>query len=176
MTGCAYAVVGKAGLQMKTRFWEDDPHWIYGGHVQTVADPRFGNYTVSLPSAGYLGKKGVLLGAYINGVRAAEVSAMSLKDRMEYFLDAGETMFPGEYRKNFETGFSWFWHKAKYNQGGWAQWPADGLKNAYPKLLEAQGRVYLAGEHLSYLTGWQAGAIESAWQQIAKLHNRAVQA
>jgi monoamine oxidase len=33
--------------------------------------------------------------------------------------------------------------------------------------------VLLAGEHLSYLTGWQAGAIESAWMQIEKLHTRA---
>ncbi|HEX5377364.1 MAG TPA: hypothetical protein VFW47_02260, partial [Phenylobacterium sp.] len=37
---------------------------------------------------------------------------------------------------------------------------------------EPDGRLYLAGEHLSYLTGWQAGGIESAWQQIAKLHAR----
>jgi len=33
--------------------------------------------------------------------------------------------------------------------------------------------VLLAGEHLSYLTGWQAGAIESAWQQVEALHRRA---
>jgi monoamine oxidase len=26
---------------------------------------------------------------------------------------------------------------------------------------------------LSYLGGWQAGAIESAWQQIEKIHTRA---
>src|SRR5471032_1248889 len=44
---------------------------------------------------------------------------------------------------------------------------------AYPVLIEGEGRVLLAGEHLSYLTGWQAGAIESAWQQIAKIHERA---
>ncbi len=39
-------------------------------------------------------------------------------------------------------------------------------------LCEPDGRLYFAGEHLSYLGGWQAGAIESAWQQIAKLHAR----
>ena len=31
----------------------------------------------------------------------------------------------------------------------------------------------LAGEHLSYLGGWQAGAIESAWQQLERIHERA---
>jgi len=40
-------------------------------------------------------------------------------------------------------------------------------------LCEPAGRIYLAGEHLSYLTGWQAGAIESAWLQIAELHKQA---
>ena len=45
-------------------------------------------------------------------------------------------------------------------------------------VLPAQSEIVLAalllaGEHLSYLTGWQAGAIESAWQQIAKIHARA---
>jgi hypothetical protein len=48
-----------------------------------------------------------------------------------------------------------------------------GAQGAYPVLLEGEGRVLLAGEHLSYLTGWQAGAIESAWQQIARIHERA---
>jgi monoamine oxidase len=40
-------------------------------------------------------------------------------------------------------------------------------------LLAGEGRVLLAGEHMSYLTGWQAGAIESAWLQIEELHRRA---
>ncbi len=35
-----------------------------------------------------------------------------------------------------------------------------------------EGRTLLAGEHLSHLNGWQAGAIESAWYQIEQLHAR----
>jgi len=129
-----------------------------------------------LPSTGYASQKGVLLGAYIHGGAAAEFSAKSFKERVEYCLDVGETVFPGQYRANFDSAFSWCWHKAKYNLGGWALWSEEGRKAAYPKLLEPQGRIYLAGEHLSYLTGWQAGAIESAWQQIEKLHQHAMQA
>ena len=60
--------------------------------------------------------------------------------------------------------------------GGWAEWSPTGRKEAYPVLCEPDGRLYLAGEHLSYLGGWQAGAIESAWQQIAKIHARVQQA
>jgi monoamine oxidase len=171
--GVSYALVGKAGLQMKRRFWEED-YGIYGGHVVSVKNGRFGNYQVSLPSTGWESAKGVVLGGYVFGANAAELSALSLKERMDYFVEAGETLFPGDYRANFETGFTWFWHRAKYNLGGWAQWSEEGRKKYYPKLLEPQGRIYLAGEHLSFLTGWQAGAFESAWQKIAKLHQRAV--
>jgi monoamine oxidase len=175
MEGVAYATVMKAGLQMKRRFWEED-FGIYGGHIKSNHNNGYGVYTISLPSTGWQSKKGVLLGAYIYGDVAVQASALSQHDRMERFLDIGEEIFPGLYRANCESGFTWSWHRAKYNQGGWAEWSQAGREQDYPKLLQPEGRVYLAGEHLSYLTGWQAGAFESAWMQIEKLHHRAVQA
>ena len=81
-------------------------------------------------------------------------------------------MFP-QYRENVEKSFSVAWHRVQYNMGGWAEWDEEGRRTAYPVLCQPAGRIYLAGEHLSYLTGWQAGAIESAWLQIAKLHRQA---
>src|SRR5476649_2131258 len=87
-------------------------------------------------------------------------------------LDAGQKIFPA-YRSSFESAFSVAWHRVQYNLGGWAEWNDKNRASAYPVLIEGEGRVLLAGEHLSYLTGWQAGAIESAWQQIAKIHERA---
>jgi monoamine oxidase len=56
--------------------------------------------------------------------------------------------------------------------GGWVMWDEDGRKDAYPILTEPDGRIYLAGEHLSYITGWQEGALESSWQQMTKLNKR----
>ena len=43
-------------------------------------------------------------------------------------------------------------------------------------LLEPDGPIYLAGEHMSYLNGWQAGALESARvvAQLAKGRQQAV--
>ena len=175
MEAVAYAPVGKAGLQMKSRFWEEN-HAIYGGHVKTDFNAGYPFWSISFPSTGWQSQKGVLLGAYIFGDKAVELSALSQKDRIERYLDVGETVFPGEYRSNYEKGFTWFWHKARYNQGGWAEWSSEARATAYPKLLEPSGRIYLAGEHLSHMTGWQAGAFESAWMQIEKLHNRVVKA
>ena len=164
----SYAPVGKIGLQMKRRFWEEDDQ-IYGGHVLTDIK---GINTISLPSSGWQQKKGVLLGYYHYALDAIEVSALSPAERTEFALDAGAKIFP-PYRSAFENAFSVAWHRVQYNLGGWAEWDEAGRKNAYPVLLEGEGRVLLAGEHLSYLTGWQAGAIESAWQQIEQLHKRA---
>ena len=164
----SYAPVGKIGLQMKTRFWEEN-HQLYGGHVY-YDDPDIGS--ISLPSTGWLGKKGVILGYYNFGAAAAKISAKSLADRQAFAAMMGTKVFP-EYGPSVESSFSIAWHRVPFNLGGWAQWSDEARKDAYPTLLEPDGRLYLAGEHLSYLTGWQEGGIESAWQQIAKLDQRA---
>lgn len=171
MAGVSYAAVNKIGLQMKTRFWEEK-HWIYGGHIYNDL-PGIG--TISLPSTGWHSQKGVLLGYYAFGGEAARISALPPAERAKFAVEQGQKIFP-EYAENFETAFSKSWHLDPHNLGGWAEWSDEGRQSAYPVLCEPDGRIYLAGEHLSYLTGWQAGAIESAWQQISKLHARVQQA
>ncbi|WP_374574389.1 NAD(P)/FAD-dependent oxidoreductase [Phenylobacterium sp.] len=163
----SYSLVGKIGLQMKRRFWEEDHH-IYGGHVYTD-NPDIG--VISLPSTGYQSQKGVLLGYYQFGGNAAKVSALDVAGRTALALAAGQKVFP-QYKDSFETSFAASWHRIEHNLGGWAQWDDTGRRDAYPILCEPDGRIYLAGEHMSYLTGWQAGGIESAWEQIAKLDKR----
>ncbi|HEY3696908.1 flavin monoamine oxidase family protein [Phenylobacterium sp.] len=165
----AYAPVGKIGLQMKRRFWEEDDH-IYGGHVHTD-NPDI--LTISFPSGGWLGKKGVLLGYYNFGANAVKVSALSLADRAAFAVAFGQKVTP-QYAESYETAFSVAWHRVEHSLGGWVDWDQAGRRDAYPVLTEPDGRIYLAGEHLSYITGWQAGAIESAWQQVARLHRRAL--
>jgi monoamine oxidase len=169
--GVSYALVGKMGIQMKTRFWEDK-YQIYGGHIY-VDDPMIS--TISVPSTGWLGEKGVVLGYYPHGAAAARISAMSLADRKAYALAGGKKIFP-EYADMAEGSFTMCWHRIPFNMGGWAEWTEEGRAKYYPTLLEPEGRLFLAGEHLSYLTGWQEGGIESAWQQMAKLHKRAMAA
>ena len=169
MRQVSYAPVGKIGLQFKRRFWEEDD-FIYGGHSYTNF---FGN--ISYPSYGYQGQKGVILGYYNFGTTAIRVSNMTPEERIAYALENGEKIHPGNYKNEFETGFSVAWHRVKYNLGGWASWSNDALESAYPTLNEPDGRVYLAGEHMSYLTGWMAGGIESAWIQLEKVHQRASQ-
>ena len=169
MDQCAYAPVGKIGLQMKRRFWEED-HAIYGGHVY-CDNPDINS--ISTPSTGWQSQKGVLLGYYNFGAGAAKVSAKSAVERAAMAVDYGQKIFPA-YRESYEKSFSVAWHRVKYNLGGWGVWSDEARATAYPVLTEPDGRIYLAGEHLSYLGGWQAGAFESAWQQVERLHARAM--
>jgi monoamine oxidase len=163
----SYAPVGKIGLQMKRRFWEEDHH-IYGGHVYTD-DPTINS--LSFPSTAWMSQKGVLLGYYNFGAQAAQISALSAADRAAHAVAFGQKVMP-QYAENFETSFSVAWHRIPYNLGGWVDWNEENRKADYPILAEPDGRIYLAGEHMSYINGWQAGAIESAWQQVEKLHRR----
>jgi monoamine oxidase len=168
MSHASYAPVNKIGLQMKTRFWEEK-HGIYGGHVYNDIP---GVSTISLPSHGLHERKGTVLGYYAFGGEAARISALKPEARARFAVEQGQKIFP-EYRENFESAFSKSWHLDRHNLGAWADWSDDARKTAYPLLNEPDGRIYLAGEHLSYLPGWMAGAIESAWQQVAKIHARA---
>jgi monoamine oxidase len=90
--------------------------------------------------------------------------------RIELALKHGEKIHP-QYRDEFEHGASVAWQNMPYQRGGWATFGPETAQH-YPRLLEPDGRVYLAGDHLSYLPGWQEGAIQSAWLQIEKLHER----
>ena len=61
----------------------------------------------------------------------------------------------------------------RWNRGGWAQYSADGRKTAYMKFLRPDRRIYFAGDHVSYLTGWMAGALESGQQVASQIHAQA---
>lgn len=171
MQSCPYAPVNKVSLQMKQRFWEEN-HEIYGGHILTD-EPDIGY--ISLPSGGWMSRKGIILGIYGVFGSAVRVSGLAPAERIRKALAAGQEIFP-EYTSSFETGFCKAWHLDKFNLGGWANWSDEGRRTAYPLLCEPDGRIYLSGEHLSYQAGWQAGAIASAWAQVEKLHARVQQA
>ncbi len=169
MNQVTYASTGKIGLQFGRRFWELDDH-IYGGHTITNLQ-GIGNITY--PSYGWQEQKGVLQGYYNFGSDAIEVSAMTSAERTRFALEAGSKIHGEAYEREFETAFSVAWHLIPYSLGGWASWSSDARQNAYPILNEPDGRILLAGEHLSYMTGWMSGAIESAWIQMEKIHQHA---
>lgn len=161
-----YMSTGKIGLQFRRRFWEEDES-IYGGitHTNNALTQIF------YPSYDYLSGKGILIGYYNFNEKAVATGNLSYHEREQLALDKGSLIHP-QYRQEFETSFSVAWHKTQYNLGGWALYSAEERQTLYRPLLQPEGRVYFAGEHMTYLNAWMAGALESARSVIAALHSR----
>jgi len=161
-----YMSTGKIGLQFKRRFWEED-EGIYGGITHTNSQLT----QIFYPSYDYLGGRGILIGYYNFNEKAVATGKLSYPAREKLALDEGSLIHP-QYRKEFETSFAVSWHKTKYSLGGWALYSAEERKTLYSALLVPDGQVYFAGEHLSYLNAWMAGALESARSVVAAIHSR----
>ncbi len=162
--------VGKLALQMNRRFWEEDDN-IYGGSSSTGIP----GHTVIYPSYGYCGKKGVIQSAYAFGPAALKLGRLNLNEQVKQAIERSEKIHPGQFEKHYDDkAFSIAWHNTKYSEAGWAAWTPPARQKYIPVLREPQGRVYFAGDQISNITGWQVGAIESAWTQIEKIHAAAM--
>jgi len=161
-----YMNTGKIGLQFKRRFWEED-EGIYGGITHT------NNQLTQLfyPSNDYLSGKGILIGYYNFNDKAVATGNLSYQQREQLALDKGSLIHP-QYRQEFETSFAVSWHKTKYSLGGWALYSPEERQSLYKPMLQPDKQVYFAGEHMTYLNAWMAGALESARSVVAALHSR----
>ena len=160
---------GKMGLQFKRRFWEQDD-LIFGGVTLTNMDIT----QILYPSEGYFGNKGVLIGYYALAEFANSLGLMSPADRVARAVAQGVKIHGDVYRTEFESAFSADWRGTRFSEGAWVAWPgqASGGGPAFDRLQKPDGRVYFAGDHLSYAIGWQHGAFESARQVVMDLHKR----
>lgn len=164
-----YAAAVKAGLQFKRRFWEEDEA-IYGGITYT--DLPITN--IGYPNTGYQSPgKGVLLGAYIWGLNAMEFTAMEPQERVRRAVDYGARIHP-QYPHEFDNGIAVAWHRSPFTMGCFGMWSPQSRARHYDDLCRIDGRIALAGEHASYLGGWQEGAITSALDAVSRLHRLAV--
>jgi monoamine oxidase len=140
------------------RFWESEDD-IYGGISWT--DPEI--LQIWYPSSGFGNAQGILVGSYLFGGSDAQTfAALSPAQRIERALVYGEQLHP-QYRSNLSRGLSVAWQKVPYSAGGWA------VSNPAPVLQQADGPFLFAGDHLSYLPGWQEGAVISSMQALANL-------
>jgi monoamine oxidase len=167
MGAVALASVGKIGLQFKRRFWEED-EGIYGGISRTSLDIT----QILYPSSGYLSKKGIVIGYYQNGEKAKAMGKLPHAARLASAVDQGSAIHP-QYRAELESAFSVAWEHVPFNRGGWAQYTEAQRKSEYVALQQAHGALYLAGDSMSYLSGWMAGALGSARTVARRVHERA---
>ncbi|HYM60083.1 MAG TPA: FAD-dependent oxidoreductase [Thermoanaerobaculia bacterium] len=156
-----FADTCKVGWQTKDRFWETKDE-MYGGISYTTDNITQMWY----PSWDYFGKKGILTGAYNYDDDARYMASLELPDRLKLALKGGQRLHPDfADHVDFNLGLSIAWQDVPYQLGGWADdWTCD--QPVYERLLKPERRFWVAGDQVSYLSGWQEGAVRSACHVI----------
>ena len=152
-----YANPTKIAFQ-SPRFWESEDD-IYGGISWT--DPEI--LQIWYPSGGFGQEKGIIVGSYLfGGTNATNFQNLSIDERIEIALAGGEKVHP-QYRQNLSAGISVAWAKVPYSLGGWSVSTPSSL------LQLPDGPFLFAGDHLTYLQGWQEGAVISSLNALNNL-------
>lgn len=163
------APAGKIGLQFKRRFWEEDDD-IYGGSSKT--DDLIGQ--VYYPFDGYGEKgRGTMIGYYHFGDAKAVLDDQTPAERERIAIEQGARIHP-QYPAEFENSFSVAWHRVPHSEAAWALWKDNAdFERGHQVLGAADGPFYFAGDWVSNLVGWQAGAFQAAHRAVQALHLRA---
>jgi monoamine oxidase len=154
---------GKVGWQAD-RFWETENN-IYGGISWTtdIIDQ------IWYPSSGYLGRKGTLTGAYMWGKGAETFNAMPVSERLRLAREQGEKLHPGSFARCVEHGVAIGWNNMEFAGAGWADEEDPGFGERAGVLAKPQGRFKFAGDQVTFLTGWQEGAVLAAWEAVKEI-------
>jgi monoamine oxidase len=162
-----YIPAGKVAFQASRRFWELDQQ-IYGGISWTSRDAT----QVWYPSGGLQRTKGILVGAYIWSDDVGNAfAAKPIPQRLSDTLDDVTHLHP-QAPRFLNHGVSVAWKNIPYTRGGWAEWSRPARTTQFPVLLKGDGPFLFAGEHMSFITGWQEGAVRSAHKVLGDIAQR----
>jgi monoamine oxidase len=164
VAGVNFAPTVKVGWQTSSRFWETADQ-MYGG-ISYTTDPITQMW---YPSWGYFGKKGVLTGAYNYDKDAIRYGDMAPRERLIEAMRGAKKLHPDfDQHVPLDLGLSIAWQNVPHQLGGWADdWSCD--KTIPELLLNAEPsakRFWVAGDQVSYISGWQEGAVRSALHVI----------
>ena len=149
-------------LQSRQRFWlaRGETGWASSDDPIDVWD-----YTRDQP-----GIRGIL-GAYLSGRMALQVSALDRGARGPFVLERMERIHPG-IREHAEVTASHSWISDPWALGAGVSFDAGQLSAHYHELRRREGRIHFAGEHTSPWSGWMNGGIESGLRAAAEIAAR----
>jgi monoamine oxidase len=184
---CTYAAAFKVAWESR-RFWEQDDN-IYGG----LEFCNVGLSPVWLPSAGMFSERGVLVSGYAFDTEPW-FAALSFEQKLAESRKSIERLHPGRGRE-LEKPIYVNWGQIPLNEGAWISnyGPGQGEETnddpamqtptgimppaipahpAYLQLLQPDGPIIFAGDHVSHIAGWQEGAALSARRAVNLIGER----
>jgi len=153
-----YNSIARIFLQVRKRYWLDSG---VNGFAITEDPMEVWHPTFNQP-----GTRGILV-SYARGRYAEQLTSMKENERISNMLDHIEKLYPG-IRDHFEGGATKCWSEDEWARGAWAESDWGQLM----KLVKPEGRIHLAGDHLSTQSSWMQGALESGLR-VAKEVNDA---
>jgi len=146
------------------RFWEQD-FSIYGG----ISFPKQTVGVVWYPSANLFAQKGIIVAGY-SVENGTEFATLDLPGKLAASRQAVEHLHPGcssELAKPVYIS----WGHIPYNLGSWISHRGPKASAVgYERLLEPDGPIYMAGDHVSHMVGWQEGAALSAHRAVSQIN------
>jgi monoamine oxidase len=163
-----FEAAAKVGWQAEERFWESPRYQVFGG-VSWIDHPIT---QLWYPSSGTFSAKGILTGAYNYAETARKFGALPLAQRLMLATQGAERLHP-DFLKFVKTelGLSIAWQQVPHQLGAWADWDWSKAEQAaaYNRLLTPDRRFFVCGDQVSYLSGWQEGAVLSAQHVVRQL-------
>jgi monoamine oxidase len=155
LTQLGKGMVVKTLLQFRSRFW----------HAQSPRPPRAEPSYLTDISAIWEetdivpGEAGILA-LWVGGEPARRWACLDETERIERCLHVLEALYPG-CRTQLLRGVSIHWGQEPFSMLGYPFQPPGLLTGGFPSLLKPEGRLYFAGDYLSFFVGYMEGALES---------------
>ena len=186
---CTYSSAYKIAWESR-RFWEQDYN-IYGGlEFVTV-----GCSPIWFPSAGMFSERGVLVSGYTDESNSP-FGKLTMEEKLAESRKSIERLHPG-HGKELEKPLYVTWGRIPYNEGSWIRSYGPGQQRSpgvrltpqtgqaqsasaartlsnpgYETLIEPDGRIVFAGDHVSHIVAWQEGAALSALRAVQQVSDR----
>ena len=94
------------------------------------------------------------------------ISTPSRWPTVSQLREQGERLHPG-YAKYVEHGVAIGWENMEFARGGWINEDDPNFSANSSILSRPQGRFHMAGDHITFLSGWQEGAVVAAHHAVS---------
>jgi monoamine oxidase len=155
------------------RFWETDDG-IYGGGSAGDSPTVFTYYpsdNAKDPVPAVSQGPGVLLASYSWGGTARRLGLLPVGEIERVVRASLESLHPQlkGHSELIEAWRHWSWDNHPWSMGAFSWFVPDQHVALYKELVRDEGRILLAGEHMSLTHTWIQGALESALATVASI-------